>query len=37
MYFISFILIIAFIFLNMFVAIILEGFQSQGEGDDMRV
>mmetsp|Transcript_23030 Transcript_23030/g.22377 ORF Transcript_23030/g.22377 Transcript_23030/m.22377 type:complete len:338 (-) Transcript_23030:783-1796(-) len=36
-YFISFILIIAFIFLNMFIAIILEGFMSSGDDEDMRI
>lgn len=36
-YFYSFILFIAFIFLNMFVAIILEGFSNSSDDDDMRV
>jgi hypothetical protein len=36
-YFISFLLIVTFIFLNLFIAIILEGFTVSNESENMKV
>lgn len=37
MFFVSFLLIVTFVFLNLFIAIILEGFATTNEAENLRI